>query len=151
MRRSIPMKLFISNQNPFLHAVHKYRNPLTKGHTVTHRLTAAMGRVLSYPAAAAVSWGCTVTITAHRPSMSNVGARVLWKKQIQIADSINGGDAELDCSARWKNWPVLQAHTSSCPGQQQRPLITFLSRPRMTQKKRVICNLACFRLATGWD
>lgn len=36
MRRSIPMKLFISNQNPFLHAVHKYRNPQTKGHTVTH-------------------------------------------------------------------------------------------------------------------
>lgn len=145
MRRSIPMEIIHQQSEP-IPCHPSPPNPRDKGHTVTRSTKRSRVYV------DAISWGCTVTIITR---LATTSFNVRGKNKIQIAASIGNNG----------NWIVqrdVKKQRPSRPGQRHimssssssHPMVAvnnILSAKDDREEKRVICNFACFRLATGWD
>lgn len=101
----------------------------------------------------AISWGCTVTIITQ---LATTSFNVRGKNKIQIAASIgNNGNwivqrdvKKTEAIASWTARHIMSSSGSSHP---MVAVNNILSAKDDREEKRVICNFACFRLATGWD
>lgn len=146
MRRSIPMEIIHQQSEP-IPCHPSPPNPRDEDHTVTGRTKGAV-----------CVCGCYF-MGVHSHNNNTTGHDVLqcpWKKQ-----NSNRGfyrqQRELDCSARCEkteaiaSWTARHIMSSSGSSHPMVAVNNILSAKDDREEKRVICNFACFRLATGWD